>query len=518
MKVQIPRIMLAAPGSGCGKTTITCGLLQVLINRGDSPSAFKCGPDYIDPMFHKYVLGVTGGNLDSFFLNREEILRQLAEGSQKKSQDSMQQNPQQKNSQQKNSQQKNPQQQNPQQQEISVIEGVMGYFDGVGGISTWASSFDLARITETPVILIVDCKGASLSLVAVIQGFLQYERERALELVQERGPENVGNVSGNQIKGILLNRISPVMADRLKPEIERLGVAVVGCIPECDEMQLESRHLGLVRPEEISSLRTQMEQLAERIAKTVDIDKICGIAQSAPALVIQKETKEEVQTHLRIGVARDSAFCFYYQENLRLLESMGAELVPFSPMKDRSLPADIDGMILGGGYPELYASELSSNTSMIEAVKSSINSGMPYLAECGGFLYLHQELEASDGVFYPMAGVIDGTGYRTKRLSRFGYISLAPATEDQCFKQEIKGHEFHYWDSTNCGEDWKASKPLSSRGWNCIHGKENQIAGFPHLYYPSNPAFVKIWLDGCRRYQDNRSARITKAGNNEENS
>lgn len=494
MKVCIPRLMLAASASGCGKTTITCGLLQALINRGNSPSAFKCGPDYIDPMFHKYVLGVNGGNLDSFFLGREEICRQLAEGSQKNLQDRSQKN--------------------PQQQDISVIEGVMGYFDGVAGTSTWASSFDIARITETPVILIVDCKGASLSLAAVIQGFLQYERDRALELVQERGPEDMGTFPGNQIKGILLNRISPAMADRLRPEIERLGVALVGCIPECDEMKLESRHLGLVRPEEISSLRAQMEQLAKQIVKTVEIDQICEIAQSAPALVIQESSQGkdrngvgDLKMHLRIGVARDSAFCFYYQENFRLLESMGAELVPFSPMADRSLPADIDGMILGGGYPELYAWSLSSNTPMREAVKAAINSGMPYLAECGGFLYLHQKLEASDGVTYPMAGVIDGNGYRTERLSRFGYISLTSGEKDPCLKQEIKGHEFHYWDSTNCGGDWKASKPLSSRGWNCVHSRDYQIAGFPHLYYPSNPDFVKTWLEGCQNYQDRRSGK-----------
>ena len=216
MNYHIPRIMLAAPASGGGKTTVTCGLLQALLNRGVSPAAFKCGPDYIDPMFHKYVLGVDGGNLDSFFLGEHEIRKQLVLGSG--------------------------------QQDMAVIEGVMGYFDGVAGTSTWASSYDIARITETPVILIVDCKGSSLSVAAVVKGFLQYEKDRDAAAGKAEERENTGElsegrqeeilgeisekISGSRIKGVLLNRISPVMAERLKPEIEKLGVAVVGYIPE----------------------------------------------------------------------------------------------------------------------------------------------------------------------------------------------------------------------------------------------------------------------------------------------
>lgn len=528
MNYHIPRIMLAAPASGGGKTTVTCGLLQALLNRGVSPAAFKCGPDYIDPMFHKYVLGVDGGNLDSFFLGEHEIRRQLVLGSGR--------------------------------QDMAVIEGVMGYFDGVAGTSTWASSYDIARITETPVILIVDCKGNSLSVAAVVQGFLQYEKDRDAAAGKAEERENTGElsegrqeeilgeisgeiseqISGSRIKGVLLNRISPVMAERLKPEIEKLGVAVVGYIPECPEMKLESRHLGLVKPEELDMLRSQLDMLAKQMKNTVNIDKICSIAQSAPDIEMADEGLEEIdggqlkesegtlkkrvkrseerkrecrssQPLLRIGVARDSAFCFYYQENLRLLESMGVETVMFSPISDTSLPSDIDGMILGGGYPELYAAELASNTSMRESIKTAIEAGMPYLAECGGFLYLHRELESPDGSNYPMVGVIDGNGYRTKRLSRFGYISLTPKAEEYCLSNEIKGHEFHYWDSTDCGEDWIAQKPLSTRTWSCVHSKEFQIAGFPHLYYPSNPDFFKTWLEGCRSYGERRDRQQKKA-------
>lgn len=517
MNYHIPRIMMAAAASGCGKTTITCGLLQALLDRRCSLAAFKCGPDYIDPMFHKYVLGVDGGNLDSFFLGEEEICGQLVDGSAQK--------------------------------DMVVIEGVMGYFDGVAGVSTWASSYDIARITRTPVILVVDCRGASLSLAAVIQGFLQFGTvpgQTSGEVSRQKTGDAPGResgtasgpkpaiasgpepefVPGNQIRGILLNRISAAMAERLKPEIEGLGVPVVGYLPDCEEMKLESRHLGLVRPEEMTRLHKQLELLAEQMKKTVDIDRICDIAKAAPDLVLADREKlcgnstqdlviadrenlcrnpiqemKECAT-LRIGVARDSAFCFYYQENLRLLESMGVELVRFSPLEDKILPEHIDGMILGGGYPELYAKELSSNHSMIQTVKTAINTGMPYLAECGGFLYLHEELEAADGIIYPMVGVIRGRGYRTGKLSRFGYISLQARPEDCCLPAGIRGHEFHYWDSTSCGEDWEASKPLSSRKWNCVHSAEYQIGGFPHLYYPSNPVFLKQWLAGCRSYKD----------------
>lgn len=461
MTGNIPRIMLAAPASGSGKTTITCGLIRAFLNRGFGLSSFKCGPDYIDPMFHKYVLGVSGGNLDSFFLEEDEVRRQVLEGARGSG--------------------------------MALMEGVMGFYDGVAGISLQASSYDIARITDTPVILVVDCKGASLSLAALIQGFLQYKSE-ALPL------------SG--IKGVLLNRISGMMAQRLKPEIERLGILVVGWLPECRQMSLESRHLGLVMPQELEKLKDQMAELAKQMEETVDLDKIYEIARSAPEISVEERNTEpgerERKKPLRIAVARDRAFCFYYQENLRLLEKLGAELIYFSPLKDRMLPEEIDGLLLGGGYPELYAKELSSNRDMLSAIKALAEDGIPYLAECGGFLYLHRKLEAKDKHVYPMAGVIEGQGFGTERLSRFGYVSLTPLREERCLQGVIKGHEFHYWDSTDCGGDWKAEKPISGKSWTCVCSRDYQIGGFPHLYYPSNPEFAARWLDGCRRYGDRR--------------
>ena len=275
---------------------------------------------------------------------------------------------------------------------MAVIEGVMGYFDGVAGISTTASSYDIARITKTPVILIVDCKGASLSIAALIKGFLEYGQEP-------------------MIRGVILNRISQIMAKRLKPLIEELGVMVVGWIPECEEMKLESRHLGLVLPGELEHWQEQLQRIAGRLNETLDLNLLLQMAETSEDL---KEASDDglvcngkLKEPASIAVARDEAFCFYYQENIRLLEKLGAEILYFSPLRDETLPENTSGVLLGGGYPELYAQDLSENTSMLQSIRSAAKKGMPILAECGGFLYLHEMLEDPDGAFFPMAGVIE---------------------------------------------------------------------------------------------------------------
>jgi len=461
---MIPGILFAAASSGCGKTTITCGALRAWQRKGLKVKAWKCGPDYIDPMFHKQVLGIPGGNLDSFFL-AEEVLRAQY-------------------------QQKN------EGFDLAVIEGVMGYYDGLGGISTQASTYEVASAVDVPVILILDGKGASLSLAAMLRGFLQYQKN-------------------SHIVGVILNRTSPMIGARLKPVLEAEGVKYLGCVPVSKEIQFDSRHLGLVMPEEVPQIQKQLDEIADLLEKSVDLD---GILEMARGYVKNRKNTEgkyvsnqeepektclftESRTPLRIAVARDEAFCFYYQENMELLESLGAELIPFSPIHDREMPESISGVILGGGYPENYAKALSENTSMLASIRQAWKAKMPFLAECGGFLYLHRELEGSDGIFYPLAGVIPDKAWKTNRLGRFGYITLTPDKADTCLTGEIKGHEFHYWESGDCGTCWTAKKPLSDRSWSCIHSEQGQIAGFPHLYYPSAPEFAKRWLEMCRKWQ-----------------
>ena len=466
---MIPGILFAAASSGCGKTTITCGALRAWQRKGLKIKAWKCGPDYIDPMFHKQVLGIPGGNLDSFFLSKEALKAQY--------------------------QQKNV------GFDLAVMEGVMGYYDGLGGISTQASTYEVAQAVDVPVILILDGKGASLSLAAMLRGFLQYQKD-------------------SHIVGVILNRTSPMIGARLKPVLEAEGVKYLGCVPVSKEIQFDSRHLGLVMPEEVPQIQKQLDEIADLLEESVDLDGILELARSYAEKVennedaglakcqtsqVAMETRAagsftESRNPLRIAVARDEAFCFYYQENMEILESLGVELIPFSPIHDQKLPVKVSGVILGGGYPENYAKALSENTSMLASIRQAWENKMPFLAECGGFLYLHRELEGSDGIFYPLAGVIPDKAWKTNRLGRFGYITLTPDHPDTCLIREIKGHEFHYWESGDCGTCWTAKKPLSDRSWSCVHSEQGQIAGFPHLYYPSAPEFAEQWLEMCRKW------------------
>lgn len=461
-----PRIMLAAPKSGSGKTLLTCGLLEVLRRRGLNPIACKCGPDYIDPMFHRYVLGIPGRNLDSFFLPAEGVRKVLVDAVREE------------------------------QAGIAVLEGVMGYYDGLGGTETSASSWEIAEITDTPAILVLDCKGASLSVAAMASGFLHFRKK-------------------SHIAGVILNRVSSMYYERLAAAVEEAsGLPVLGYLPESEEYRMESRHLGLFLPGEIDRLRERIGRLADQMEKSIAVDRVLEVAGMLP-LRIENKGKEKaenesmeaesiakfpacqeqkVTSRVRIGVARDEAFCFYYQENFRLLEQMGAELVYFSPLRDKKIPDRVDGLLFGGGYPENYARELAKNAAMRESIRRSIAAGMPFLAECGGFLYLHHTLEGSDGKHWEMAGVYPFDAYRTNRLRRFGYVRLLTSSG-----QEIHGHEFHYWESEDPGTDWEAVKPTGNRSWRCIHEKGGQIGGFPHLYYASCPDFLRKWLDVCAK-------------------
>lgn len=461
-----PRIMLAAPKSGSGKTLLTCGLLEVLRRRGLNPIACKCGPDYIDPMFHRYVLGIPGRNLDSFFMPAEGVRKVLVDAVREE------------------------------QAGIAVLEGVMGYYDGLGGTETSASSWEIAEITDTPAILVLDCKGASLSAAAMASGFLHFRKK-------------------SHIAGVILNRVSSMYYERLAAAVEEAsGLPVLGYLPESEEYRMESRHLGLFLPGEIDRLRERIGRLADQMEKSIAVEQVLEVAGMLPLRIENKEKEkaenesmeaesiakfpacqeQKVTSRVRIGVARDEAFCFYYQENFRLLEQMGAELVYFSPLRDKKIPDRVDGLLFGGGYPENYARELAKNAAMRESIRRSIAAGMPFLAECGGFLYLHRTLEGSDGKHWEMAGVYPFDAYRTNRLRRFGYVRLLTSSG-----QEIHGHEFHYWESEDPGTDWEAVKPTGNRSWRCIHEKGGQIGGFPHLYYASCPDFLRKWLDVCAK-------------------
>ena len=402
--------------------------------------------------------------------------------------------------------------------ELIVMEGVMGYYDGVGGTTTIASSYELSKVTKTPVILIVDAKGASVTLAATIRGIMEYKKD-------------------SRIAGVILNRVSPMFYSRIKHVIEtECGIPVLGYLPEHASFTIPSRHLGLLQPDEVRIQRDWVETVAEAARKTIDIDGVLEIAAQAEMLQIQDpvdmrqnfgdmqqeaddvrqesvdilhepadvrqepenmsyERAEEPENckfpaGYRIGVARDAAFSFYYRENLRMLEDMGAELVYFSPLADAHVPK-VDALIFGGGYPELYAKQLYENPSMRASVRQALEAGMPCHAECGGFLYLGKSLADAEGNVYEMVGFLDGAGFRTERLQRFGYVELAPRDAGVfAVNTVLRGHEFHYWDSTDCGDACLAWKPLSKeKTYPCMVKKKGTFAGFPHLYYAGAEVF-----------------------------
>ena len=475
IQVNTPRVMFAAMRSGSGKTTVTCGVLAALKKQNIKVQAYKCGPDYIDPMFHRTVLGIDTGNLDTFFAGADAIghilVRDLRDA------------------------------------EMCVMEGVMGYYDGVGGTTTMASSYELSKVTKTPVVLVVDAKGASVTLAATIRGIMEYKKD-------------------SRIAGVILNRVSPMFYSRLKQVIEtECGIPVLGYLPEDTSFAVPSRHLGLLQPGEMQKQRDWVETVAEAVMKTIDINGIFEIAAQAETLQIQKpvdvrqetvdmqdepagiscERAEESENcefpaGYRIGVARDAAFSFYYRENLLMLEDMGAELVYFSPLADAHVPK-VDALIFGGGYPELYAKQLYDNRSMRASVRQALESGMPCHAECGGFLYLGKSLADAEGNVYEMVGFLDGAGFRTERLQRFGYVELAPQEAGVfAVNTVLRGHEFHYWDSTDCGDACLAWKPLSKqKTYPCMVKKKGTFAGFPHLYYAGAEAFFYHLFSGSNQ-------------------
>lgn len=454
--IRCPRLLIAAPHSGSGKTMITCGLLQAMTKRQKNIKAYKCGPDYIDPLFHKRVLGIPSKNLDLYFT--DEVMTKalfLAD----------------------------------RDRDLAIVEGVMGLYDGLGGVEETASAYHLAKALQMPILLVVDVHGMGRSVLAEIMGFLAMDEKHL-------------------IQGVLLNRCSASFYEKLAPLIEKhIDIPVVGYFPIRKDLQFQSRHLGLQLPDEIEGIKHTLQSIAEQMEASVDLDRILQLAEDAPLLSMDEKLytlmlpkQKSSKAQVKIGVAYDEAFCFYYEDNLRMLEHAGAQLCFFSPLRDTGLPDGIQGMVLGGGYPELYAKELAENTVMREAICETLQSGMPALAECGGFMYLHDTIETQEKETYPMVGYLHGTCAYTGHLVRFGYVGIQE--KKPLFlpeKTEIRGHEFHYFDSTQNGGDCVATKPVDGRQWDCIHASENQFLGFAHLYYPSNPAFVEHFIGQCKR-------------------
>ena len=496
-EIRIPRILIAAPGSGSGKTLLTCALLRLLGRKGIRAAAYKCGPDFIDPMFHKKVLGTPSRNLDlylagedgvrrsfaagcegtrrSFAAGGEDVRRSFAAGCEGA--------------------------------QIAVIEGVMGYFDGTGASGMEGSSYHLASVLQAPVLLAADVRGMSRSAAALIKGFTDYGEQK-------------------MIRGAFLNRVSPAMANRISGWLEsEVGIPVLGSFPADDSLRIESRHLGLVEPDEVPDLLQKIDHAADLLDQTLNLELLLEIAGDAPVLRVEKERLNKSVTAaesaqedsaavsaredaaakaspVTIAVAEDEAFSFYYEDNLELLEELGAEIVSFSPLHDTSLP-EADGLLIGGGYPELRAQELAANTFMISSIRRAAEQGMPILAECGGFQYLQEKLVDSEGIEHRMCGVLKGCSRMTNKLVRFGYVEVSGEGSYFGSGRTIRGHEFHYSDSTNNGNVCRAVKP-DGRAWDCMVVQGRITAGYPHLYYRSDPAFAEAFVAECRKFREER--------------
>ena len=431
------QFLLAAPRSGSGKTTMTCALLMALKRRGCAPCAFKSGPDYIDPMFHRAVLGVESRSLDLFFSAPETVRTLYAKGAAGHG--------------------------------AAVCEGAMGFYDGLGGVSDRASAWHLADTLGLPVLLVVEPKGQSLTLAAELKG-----------LVNFRTPSHIA--------GILLNNCTARMHALLAPMLEKeTGLPVLGFLPKLPEAVIGSRHLGLYTAAEVENLQQKLALLADAAEEHIDWPRLLALCEKEPpALPVQPEMPP---ARVRIAVAQDEAFCFTYAETLEAFRDAGAEVVFFSPLRDTALPENIGGLYLPGGYPELHARELSENTSLLREIKQKIESGLPTAAECGGFLYLGQSLTDAEGQSWPMAGVLPGEAKDAGRLVRFGYAALSADSDSLLFRagESFPVHEFHHWDSTANGAALAAKKPMGGAEWRCGFVNEHFYAGFPHLYWAGTP-------------------------------
>ncbi len=448
------RILISGTNSNCGKTTITMALLAAFQHKGLEIASFKSGPDYIDPMFHRKVFNVETHNLDPYFSTEEMLCDQFIRNCGK---------------------------------DLSIIEGAMGYYDGIG-VEGRASAWQVAKSIKAPAVLIIDAKGMSNSAAAIIKGFKEFKVD-------------------SMVEGVIFNNISPMLYPLLRDIVESAGVKAYGFLPREERYSIGSRNLGLITADEIEDIKEKINGLRELAEKYIDLDGLFQLAKSAPVLEASDDFKELIKTSSisdsneskpRIAVSRDNAFCFMYKENIEILEDLGCEVVYFSPLNDEELPEDISGLYLCGGYPELYKEELSNNKKMCQAIKEIIGRGIPTIAECGGFMYLHDSIEN-----IPMVGFIEGNCIKTDKLQRFGYIEIK-ALQDNLLCNEgdsIRVHEFHYYDSENCGESFMAKKASNGLEYLCCHGSDSLYAGFPHIYLPANPDFAKSFVKNARNWK-----------------
>lgn len=434
--------MIAGVSSGIGKTTVSMGLMSLFEN----VSPFKVGPDYIDTTFHQFVTGNKSYNLDLFMMGEEGVKYSFYKH----------------------------------HKGISIVEGVMGLYDGIDHSLDNNSSAHLARVLDLPVILIVSGGGKSTSIAAEVLGYKMLD-------------------SRVKIASVIINRTTEAMYKHYKEAIEKYtGVECIGYLPKDESLSVSSRHLGLLQAAEVDDLREKSKHLKGILQKTIDVERLLEIAELGER-EYRKNPFEELKDKykgLKVGVAKDKAFSFYYNDNLELMEDLGMELIPFSPMSDKEIP-EVDLLYFGGGYPENYAKELSSNIEMIESIREYHQKGGKIYGECGGFMYLTSRIKLLDGKYFPMCDIIKCSVEMRDRLdiSRFGYISLYDKE-----KTLGRGHEFHYSKISDIKDDsreYRAIKP-NGKEWACVFKEKNCRAGYPHIHFFKSLDYLYEIIKGNR--------------------
>lgn len=448
--MKIPRIVLAGTSSGVGKTSITCGLIYALKKKGFSIQPFKVGPDYIDPSYLSSISGSKAFNLDVWMMGKNQLLQSFIENS---------------------------------KSDISVIEGVMGYYDGFSGNSNFASTHHVAELTKSPVILILDASKTARSIAAIAFGFQKFHKN-------------------SRILGIILNKIGSKKHENLcRQALEKTKLPIVGIIPKNPEIALESRHLGLISTMTENNLHKKIQKTSKIIANYLNVEEILKILQK-PILINNKPKQDYKKPNVTIAVALDNSFNFYYHDNLESLRRNGANLKFFSPIKDKKIP-NCDGIYIGGGFPEVLGDSLEKNTIMRRSIKKLSEENMPIYAECGGLMYLTKSIDYGTKK-YKMTGLFDAETKMTKKMKlnyTKGRILSKNILSDK--SHLLRGHEFHYSELSSVSSDLKFGIELET-GEGIKNHKDgivlyNTLASYGHLYFDSSD-YAKIFVKNCIKY------------------
>lgn len=467
-QLHIPRLVVAAVQGRSGKTTFTIGLLRALRERGLLLQGFKKGPDYIDPSWSTFASGVACRNLDGIMMSKEQIIHSMCKHGKDK--------------------------------DIAIVEGAMGIFDGLDWQGS-NSTAELAYTLNAPVVLVVNTTRITRSVAAIVNGVVNFD---------------------TRIKyaGVVLNQVArPRHQDIMAKCIEEYcDIPLLGAMPKNKEVEIPDRHLGLIPASEQDALQNRIDALGRLVSEHVDIDAIIRAAQKAEPLVdpLPDMQTEVIKKDVKIGMFKDRSFSFYYPENIEALEAEGAEIVSLDALNDEKLPEDLDGLYIGGGFPEMFAKELADNESMRASVKMAAEEGMPIYAECGGLMYLGSDLITSDNNHQPMVGVFDFTLNMQKKPVGLGYSIQKTTADNPYFPEgtEIYGHEFHHSHITTqkdaksytYGYVTKRGKGLVDTDEGIMDGMvyKNTLATYHHFHSATSPLWAERFVQLARKFQQNK--------------